>query len=201
MNAALITALTASGTALLVTLLQAISRRRDARVVEELKARLSQQHDFSLECLRRYIEYVAAGHTRELDAFQAFLRVVQLLREKVHAARDNPQSLDPRVHAQETEAASRNLVNCFAEHQTDFSPDHWKPAHHLKNECREMATAFCKHLHQLAPGGVVNVPVEIDRHEEEIAAMQADLRHSAGVAATRFADSLKKEASKSVGES
>lgn len=101
MDATLITALIASITALLVAALQTIAQRRDARLIEELRVRLNQQHDQSSECLKRYLEQVVDGHTRELDAFQAMLRSVQLLRERVKMAVDNPHSLDPRVLAEE----------------------------------------------------------------------------------------------------
>ena len=201
MTLALTTALITSVTALLVALLQSISRRREAREIEELKNKLNRERELSSASLKLYIEYVVNGHTKELDTFKEYLRTIQVLREWCKSARDYPDQLEPHVFATEIEEKVASLVDCFAQHQTDFSNENLKPAHRLKNECSKMVANFCKHLRSLPQGSSVSMPSEIIEHEQKIAELQADLRKRAARAASRFADSLRKESIESAGRS
>jgi hypothetical protein len=184
-------ALVAGSAALLIAIAQIFAQRKNANVLEQLKARLDRQRAEHGEYLKAHMKLVLDGQEQQLQAFKIILQRVQLLRDKIRGILSDLDAYSPEILRTEIVGLVDGVIQAFAEHQMALTDKGRELAHSLKN----VSVLTAKEL-SLPPGSGKQRGDYLDkaeRLEEQLKTLHASLRDEALKSNARVVASMERE--------
>ncbi len=151
-------ALIAALASLILTVYEAVARRRGAARLEALKAEFEKARERQLEYLRKYLELMIDGKVRESTAFREMLSWVQRVRDELRSIFEGVVQHHPPQLIVDLNALGDGLAACFATQQGFFSEVNCASAHALKTECLELIRATTRSLEGKALASEIAIP-------------------------------------------
>jgi hypothetical protein len=184
-------ALIAACSALVITVLQFFTQRRQSNSIEELKARLSQQTATQAKYLETYLNFTLEGRQAQTQAYASLLQAIQMLRDKMRQFLEQPESYHRDVLYRETLKQAEAIVKTYSANQLHFGEAERSVAHEVKNVSRTVAYD----IEQLRGSdfkqtGNHDCLQAIRQAEERLANLQTHLRRLAIEANAAFVRSL-----------
>lgn len=176
--------------ALIVSLAQIVSGRKQSREIEILKSELAKKSQSSSEFLRQYLESMVDGREREIQAFREMLRHIQKVREVVREAIADPQSASTSQYQAEIQQHRNAMLDAFAEHQTHFKQRDFELVHAIKNDATRMLSILLDKIRNGVSSDTSAPFAELSELENNVCVQQAALRRRASDAASALISSL-----------